>query len=101
MGEPVKIVDLACNMIRLSGKEPRFPNDAQVGPRDIALRFVGSRPGEKLHEVLFGRGERDSRPNHPLISEVTVPPLSFDAAVSGLLALKPKPMKKKVGKKTG
>ncbi|HSS43241.1 MAG TPA: nucleoside-diphosphate sugar epimerase/dehydratase, partial [Solirubrobacterales bacterium] len=53
MGEPVKIVDLACNMIRLSGKEPRLPNDPEVGPRDIPVKFVGSRPGEKLHEVLW------------------------------------------------
>ncbi len=49
MGEPVRIVDLAHNMIRLAGYEPE---------RDIAIEFTGPRPGEKLHEVLFGTGER-------------------------------------------
>jgi FlaA1/EpsC-like NDP-sugar epimerase len=45
MGEPVKIVDLAHNMIRLAGYEPE---------QDIAVEFTQPRPGEKLHEVLFG-----------------------------------------------
>jgi FlaA1/EpsC-like NDP-sugar epimerase len=48
MGEPVKIVDLAHNMIRLAGYEPE---------KDIAIEFTGPRPGEKLHEVLFSEGE--------------------------------------------
>ena len=49
MGDPVKIVDLARNMIRLSGKEPDV---------DIAIEFVGRRAGEKIHEELFEPGER-------------------------------------------
>jgi len=49
MGEPVRIVDLARNMIRLAGYEPEA---------DIAIEFVGIRPGEKLHEELFGPNER-------------------------------------------
>jgi FlaA1/EpsC-like NDP-sugar epimerase len=48
MGEPVKIVDLAHNMIRLAGYEPE---------QDIAVEFTQPRPGEKLHEELFGAAE--------------------------------------------
>jgi FlaA1/EpsC-like NDP-sugar epimerase len=48
MGEPVKIVDLAHNMIRLAGYEPET---------DIAVEFTQPRPGEKLHEVLFSADE--------------------------------------------
>jgi FlaA1/EpsC-like NDP-sugar epimerase len=49
MGEPVKIIDLAEAMIRLSGLEP---------DRDIAIEVVGARPGEKFHEDLFNPYER-------------------------------------------
>ncbi|MFT3864782.1 MAG: nucleoside-diphosphate sugar epimerase/dehydratase [Solirubrobacterales bacterium] len=48
MGEPVKIVDLAHNMIRLAGYEPE---------KDIAVEFTQPRPGEKLSEVLFSANE--------------------------------------------
>jgi FlaA1/EpsC-like NDP-sugar epimerase len=48
MGEPVKIVDLAHNMIRLAGYEPET---------DIAIEFTQPRAGEKLHEVLFSAYE--------------------------------------------
>jgi FlaA1/EpsC-like NDP-sugar epimerase len=49
MGEPVRITDLAETMISLSGFEPG---------RDIAIEFVGARPGEKFHEDLFNPYER-------------------------------------------
>jgi FlaA1/EpsC-like NDP-sugar epimerase len=62
MGEPVKILDLARNMIRLSGKEP---------DRDVVIRFVGVRPGEKLHEELWNEGEDVSATPHPKIKRAT------------------------------
>jgi FlaA1/EpsC-like NDP-sugar epimerase len=49
MGDPIKIIDLAETMIRLSGLEPE---------RDIAIEIVGARPGEKFHEDLFNTYER-------------------------------------------
>jgi FlaA1/EpsC-like NDP-sugar epimerase len=49
MGEPIRIVDLARNMIRLSGKEP---------DRDVQIAFIGARPGEKIHEELFNSDEQ-------------------------------------------
>jgi FlaA1/EpsC-like NDP-sugar epimerase len=49
MGDPVPIVDLAHNMIRLAGYEPET---------DIAIEFTGIRPGEKLHEELHGDHEQ-------------------------------------------
>lgn len=48
MGQPVKIVDLAERIIRLSGLEPG---------RDIKIEFTGIRPGERLHEILFANEE--------------------------------------------
>jgi len=58
MGEPVAIVDLAHDLIRLSGLE--------VG-RDIDIEFIGTRPGEKLFEELFADGEVYHRTHHEKI----------------------------------
>jgi FlaA1/EpsC-like NDP-sugar epimerase len=62
MGEPIRIVDLAEKMIRLSGKEPGT---------DVPVEFVGARPGEKLHEELVGEDEVVSPSSHPAIMLVT------------------------------
>jgi len=58
MGDPVRILDLARNMIRLSGKEP---------DTDVAIEIVGIRPGEKLHEELWGTGEAAEPTSHAKI----------------------------------
>jgi FlaA1/EpsC-like NDP-sugar epimerase len=75
MGEPVRILDLACNMIRLSGKEPRLPADHETGPNDIAVKFVGARPGEKLHEELWGDSESAGATDHPKIMRLSRAPI--------------------------
>jgi FlaA1/EpsC-like NDP-sugar epimerase len=58
MGEPVKIVDLAGQMIRLAGLRP---------DRDIRIEFVGLRPGEKLREELFHAAEAVTPTGNPAI----------------------------------
>jgi FlaA1/EpsC-like NDP-sugar epimerase len=58
MGEPVRIVDLARNMIRLSGFEPDL---------DVEISFTGLRPGEKLHEELMAEGEEVTATHHDRI----------------------------------
>jgi FlaA1/EpsC-like NDP-sugar epimerase len=58
MGEPVRIVDLARDMITLSGLRPNV---------DIEITFVGMRPGEKLYEELAHEGEHVSDTAHPKI----------------------------------
>jgi FlaA1/EpsC-like NDP-sugar epimerase len=78
MGEPVKIVELACNMIRISGKEPRLPGDPVTGPRDVAVKFVGSRPGEKLHEELWGDDESVGQTDHSKIMRLSRPAVDAD-----------------------
>jgi FlaA1/EpsC-like NDP-sugar epimerase len=66
MGEPVKIVELAETMIRLSGKEPRI---------DVPIEFVGPRPGEKLHEELWSESETVTPSSHAAILLVTRAPI--------------------------
>ena len=68
MGEPVRIVDLARQMIRLSGFEP---------DEDVEIVFTGLRPGEKLHEQLVSADEEITATYHDRIKVVrsSVPPL--------------------------
>jgi FlaA1/EpsC-like NDP-sugar epimerase len=75
MGEPVRIVDLAQNMIRLSGKEPRLPDDPTVGSRDIRIAFTGSRPGEKIHEELYTDDDAIGETSHPKIMRLSRAPV--------------------------
>jgi FlaA1/EpsC-like NDP-sugar epimerase len=58
MGEPIRILDLARDLIRLSGLRE---------DEDIDITFTGLRPGEKLHEELYDRGEEVLPTPHPKI----------------------------------
>jgi FlaA1/EpsC-like NDP-sugar epimerase len=79
MGEPVKIVDLANNMIRLAGYEPG---------RDIAVEFTQPRAGEKLHEELFGTAEAvqptAARRINRAVRELPVDPAWVESTLSSL-----------------
>ncbi len=63
MGQPIKILDLAYDLIRLSGLQPDL---------DIAITFTGLRPGEKLHEALFTAEENPIATQHEKI--LVIPP---------------------------
>ncbi len=78
MGQPVKIIDLAERMIRLSGLEPG---------RDIEITFIGKRRGERLHEILFAREEPMSQIGiEGIVAARPVSP-SLDAMRGWLVAL--------------
>jgi len=66
MGKPVRIADVAARM-------------AADAPTPVSVVYTGLRPGEKLHEDLFGDGEVGRRDSHPMISHVDVPPLATRA----------------------
>jgi FlaA1/EpsC-like NDP-sugar epimerase len=68
MGEPVKIVDLAFDLITLSGLRPH---------EDVEIRFTGMRPGEKLFEELSIAGEDVSPTKHPKIGIMLKRPEDF------------------------
>ena len=68
MGEPVKIYDLACDLIRLSGYEPNV---------DIKIEFTGLRPGEKLFEELSLEDEDFIKTQNDKI--MIMKPMEFDA----------------------
>ncbi|WP_114424549.1 polysaccharide biosynthesis protein [Nocardioides houyundeii] len=66
MGEPLKILDVANQLIEQAG-------------RPVEIEFTGLRPGEKMHEELFGDDETEGhRPDHPLVSHVPVPWISHE-----------------------
>lgn len=68
MGSPMKIVDMAETLIKLSRK------------RDVEIVFTGLRPGEKLSEELFSPTEQYAESAHPLVRHVSVPQLAPDDA---------------------
>jgi FlaA1/EpsC-like NDP-sugar epimerase len=85
MGEPIKIADLARNMITLSGLSVR---DASNPMGDIEITYVGLRPGEKLYEELFV-GDDAVQTTHPRIKmarERSVPPGEMENHVDALEA---------------
>jgi len=77
MGGPVKIVDLATDMARLSGLTPG---------RDIDVHFTGIRPGEKLFEELFSQQEQSCTDVHPKIFNANPEEVSDDLLEAGLAA---------------
>ena len=87
MGDPVRILDLACNMIRLSGKVPRLPTDQVKGPNDVAIKIVGVRPGEKLHEELWGDNESVGDTGHSKIMRLSRPPVDAEWLSDQLIEL--------------
>jgi FlaA1/EpsC-like NDP-sugar epimerase len=78
MGEPVRIVDLAKDMARLSGFTPGV---------DIELKYTGIRPGEKLYEELFTDQEDRETHVHPKVFESAQEPMDEDLLRIGLDAL--------------
>jgi len=78
MGEPVKIVDLARELITLSGFRPG---------EDIQISFTGPRPGEKLFEELSIKGEDMQPTRHPKIGIWKNIPMNHDKLLSGIKEL--------------
>ncbi len=80
MGKPVKIDDLARRMIRLSGLTPNV---------DIAIRYTGLRPGEKMYEELWAEGEEPQPTANPGILAArrqAIDPVAVADGVAALLA---------------
>src|ERR1700749_1144251 len=70
MGKPVKIVDIAMKLIQMAG---------YTAGKDIAIEYIGLRPGEKIHEELFNATEDLMPTYHPMI--MTAHTRNFDTAV--------------------
>jgi FlaA1/EpsC-like NDP-sugar epimerase len=77
MGEPVKILDLAKQMIRLSGRDES----------EVPIVFTGAKAGEKLHEVLWNDGEMVGPTSHPKIMRAARPAIDAEWLEEELNAL--------------
>ena len=82
MGQPVRILDLAEDLIRLSGLEPH---------RDIEISYTGIRPGEKLTEELWDEGTPLAQTLHPdifrLETDASSPGLNLPQTIDSISAL--------------
>jgi FlaA1/EpsC-like NDP-sugar epimerase len=83
MGKPVKILDLAIKMIRLSGQSPRSPSNPTG---DIEIVYTGLRPGEKLHEELY-TGEEAFPTGHPKVFRAQEAFPTWSSIVETVLAI--------------
>ena len=79
MGEPIKIVDLACHLIELTGLVPH---------KDIKIEFTGLRPGEKLYEELLTAEEGSSATKHEKIFVTNLKKVDEEKLYESLAALR-------------
>ena len=84
MGEPVKIVDLAKNLVQLSGLSVKDENNSKG---DIEITYTGLRPGEKLYEELLISGDNVRKTSHPRIMTAEEVYLPFEQLSDVLLEL--------------
>jgi len=75
MGDPVRIMDLACQMIRLAGLRPET---------DVEIRITGLRPGEKLFEELFHGREAPVPTDAPGLRMASPRTVDFDVAAEAM-----------------
>jgi len=78
MGKPVKVVDLARQLIEIAGFTP---------DKDIRIEFTGLRPGEKLFEELSYQGEHIAATRHPKVMQLLCEPLPFERVRTCVLEL--------------
>jgi FlaA1/EpsC-like NDP-sugar epimerase len=78
MGSPIRIVDLAKDLITLMGLDPE---------KDIGIKFTGTRPGEKIFEELINPEARIAKTSHEKIMVVETTPVEFEILQTGIREL--------------